>query len=186
MSDHRRIVARGFRIAGWALGAPASLAAVALTIAAVTLGAGAAPQPVHPLSVTTYGLAGLLSNAAEAVGGVLSLLGGLAAWGLALLAVLALAAALFAALLYGIGRGLGASAAWARVAAAALIGGVAFIGLLLLPILGDGARLADLAALAASGYALWALGWRFGAPQPATGRAGPTPGPPARTPARKP
>ena len=74
MPDHRLIVARGFGIAGWVIGVPSTLAAIALGAGALVVGARPAGPPPEPLSVTTYGLAGLLSNAANGVGGVLSFL----------------------------------------------------------------------------------------------------------------
>jgi hypothetical protein len=160
LPDHRLIVAYGFRIAGWAVGGPSALAAIALGAGALVVGARPADHAAS-LSVTTYGLAGLLSNAANGVGGVLSFLGGIAAWLLGLLAVAALLAALFGALLYVLGRGLRASAGWARILAIALTAAAMPIGLLALAVLEGGTRLVDVTILAALAYALWALGWRF-------------------------
>ena len=161
MPDHRLIVARGFRIAGWAIGAPSLLAAIGLGAGAFVAGAGpAAPKPEY-LSVSTYGLAGLISNAATGVGGVLSFLNGLAGWVFGLMAALALAAALFAGLIYLVGRGLSAQATWARIVGAGLMLLLSLNSLLALAFLRGPARLADAAVLAALAYALWVLGWRF-------------------------
>jgi len=161
LPDHRLIVARGFRIAGLGLGAPSLLAAIGFGIGAVM--AGALPPDPKPeyLDVQTYGLVGLLSNAATGVGGVLSFLNALAGWVFGLLAVLALAAALFCGLLYLVGRGLGASAAWARFVAVAITTLLSLNGLLAFALLRGPARLADAALLAAFAYVLWALVWRF-------------------------
>jgi hypothetical protein len=161
--DHRLIVARGFRIAGLAIGAPALLAALALTVGAFLAGSGSGHRPEY-LDISTYGLVGLISNAANGVGGILSFLNGVAAWAMGLLAVLAIAAALFAGLLYLVGRGLSASKGWARVTAIAMTAVMTFHSLVALALLRGGARLVDAVVLAALGYALWALIWRFGAP----------------------
>jgi hypothetical protein len=160
MPDHRLIVARGFGIAGWALGIPSALAAIGLGVGAVVMGARPAP-PSEALSVGDYGLVGLLSNAAIGLAGVLSFLGGIAAWLMGLLAVAALATALFAGLLYLIGRGLRVSAPWARVLAIVLSALLAVNALLVLTVAQGAARLADSLLLAGLAYALWALGWRF-------------------------
>ena len=161
MPDHRLIVARGFRIAGLAIGAPSLLAALALGGGAFVAGSGSGHRPEH-LDISTYGLVGLLSNAANGVGGILSFLNGVAAWAMGLLAVLAIAAALFAGLLYVVGRGLGASKGWARVLAIAMTGVLTFHSLVALALVRGGARLVDAVILAALGYALWVLIWRFG------------------------
>ncbi|HEX7946711.1 MAG TPA: hypothetical protein VF495_18730 [Phenylobacterium sp.] len=160
MPNHRLIVARGFRIAGWTLGAPSVLAAIGLGAGALVLGARPA-QPSQALSVGDYGLVGLLSNAASGLAGVLSLLGGVAAWAMGLLAAAALLIALFAGLLHLVGRGLGASAAWARILAIALSALMALNALLSLALVQGVARLVDAVLLAVLGYAIWALGWKF-------------------------
>lgn len=163
MRDHRLIVARGFQIAGWVIGGPSFLAALGFGAGALLTGVGATQKP-HYLDVSTYGIAGLLSNAANGVGGVLSFLNAGAAWVFGLLAVLALAAALFAGLLYIVGRGLHAAKAWARLLAIAMMAVVAFNGLVALALLRGGARFVDAAILGAVIYALWVLGWRFREP----------------------
>lgn len=166
MPDHRLIVARGFRIAGLAIGAPSAVAALALGAGAFLTGSGSGQKPQY-LDVSTYGIAGLISNAANGVGGVLSFLNGVAAWALGLLAVLALLAALFAGLLYLVGRGLKASRPWARLLAIAMMAVMAFNSLVAQAILRGGARLVDAVVLAALVYGLWVLGWRFRDPVPA-------------------
>ncbi|MGH6911106.1 MAG: hypothetical protein ACREE0_07010 [Phenylobacterium sp.] len=166
MPDHRLIVARGFRIAGGVIGLPSFLAALGLGAGAFLAGSGSGQKPQY-LDVSTYGIAGLISNAANGVGGVLSFLNGVAAWALGLLAVLALVAALFAGLLYLVGRGLDASKPWARVLAMAMMAVLAFHSLVALALLRGGARLLDACVLAAVVYALWVLGWKFRDPIPA-------------------
>jgi hypothetical protein len=158
--DHRLIVARGFRLAGIGLGAPSSVAALGFGTAALV---GAATKPSKPeyLDVSTYGLVGLLSNAATGVGGVLSFINAMAAWVFGMLAVLAFAAALFAGLLYLVGRGLRVSAPWARFVGIAVMTLLSLNTLLAFTFLRGGARLIDAIALAGFGYVLWVLGWRF-------------------------
>ena len=163
MPEHRLIVAQGFRVAGWVIGLPSALAAIGLGVGAAVLGARPA-APSQMLNVGDYGLVGLLSNAATGLVGVLSFLGGVAAWVMGVLAVAALLAALFAALLYAVGRGLRVSAGWARVVGIALTTVLMLNGLFALLMLQDAARLAVVVILAALAYALWTLGWRFRTP----------------------
>lgn len=147
------------------LGVPSSLAALGLGVGAFLAGSGPAQKPQY-LDVSTYGITGLISNAANGVGSVLSFLNGVAAWVFGLLAVLALAAALFAVLLYFVGRGLNASKAWARLLAMALLAILAFHTLVGFALLRGGARLVDGIVLGALVYGLWALGRRFREPVP--------------------
>ena len=163
MPDHRLIVARGFRIAGLVIGVPSSLAAIGLGGGAFVAGSGSGHKPEH-LDISTYGIVGLISNAANGVGGVLSFLNGVAAWVFGLIAVLAIAAALFAGLLYLVGRGLNASAPWARLVAGLTTGMLTFHSLVALALLRGGARLVDAVLLAALIYVMWVLVRRFKAP----------------------
>jgi len=163
LPDHRLIVARGFRIAGLVIGVPSSLAAIGLGGGAFVAGSGSGHKPEH-LDISTYGIVGLISNAANGVGGVLSFLNGVAAWVFGLIAVLAIAAALFAGLLYLVGRGLNASAPWARLVAGLMTGMLTFHSLVALALLRGGARLVDAVLLAALIYVMWVLVRRFKAP----------------------
>lgn len=164
MPDHRLIVARGFRIAGLGLGAPSLLATIGFGIGAFMAAAHPPDPKPEYLDVQTYGLVGLLSNAATGVGGVLSFVNALAGWVFGLLAALALAAALFCGLLYLVGRGLKASAGWARIVGVLLMALLSLNALLAFAIVRGPARLVDAALLAALAYVLWALVWRFGKP----------------------
>ena len=159
-TSHRLIVARGFKIAAWVLGLPSLLAALAFGAGAFMAGAGP-PQKAEYLSVSTYGLVGLLSNAATGVGQALSFLNGAAAWVFGLLAVVAVAAVMFSAALYLIGRGLSASAAWARFLGGVLAALLAFNSLVAFLILRGGARVLDAGLFAVFAYVLWVLGWKF-------------------------
>ncbi len=154
------------------LGIPSGLAAIALGAGALLACSGAGAQRPQHLDVTTYGIAGLISNAASGVGGVLAFLNGVAAWVFGLLAALALVAALFAGLLCLVGRGLKASAGWARLLGVAMMAVLGFNSLVALAILRGGARLVDAVVFAAVAYALWVLGWRFRGPVPADAAGG--------------
>jgi hypothetical protein len=166
LPDHRLIVARWFRVAGLLIGVPSALAAIGLGLGAGVAGAGPATQKPEYLDVSTYGIVGLISNAASGAGQILSFLNGVAAWVFGLLAVLALIAALLAALLYLVGRGLRASASWARVVAIAALAVLSLNSLIALTFFRGVVGALDAAALALFVYALWVLvrRWR---PQPA-------------------
>ncbi|AOH85138.1 hypothetical protein AWL63_15410 [Sphingomonas panacis] len=106
MPNHRVIVATGFRIIGLATALLSSALAITVGIAACIVAPSATqPRPDY-LSVTQYGLIGLIANAASGAGEIMSLLNGMAAAIFGLIAVLALIAASFGVLLYAVGRGL--------------------------------------------------------------------------------
>lgn len=135
--------------------------AIAMGIAAFM----AAPSDVEHgsdyLSVTHYGLVGLLANAATGANEILSFLNDLAAAMLWLFAVLAAIAALSGALLYIVGRGMRASAQWARFMAGAIAAIVLLNGLAGLWAMQDAARLAYAASTVLSIYVLWVLTARY-------------------------
>lgn len=161
LPNHRAIVATGFKILGLATALPSSLMAITMGIAACTATPFAAQQRPDYLSVTHYGLVGLLANAATGANEILSLLNGLAAVILGLLAVLALISALSGVLLYVVGRGMRRSAQWARSMAAAITVVMLLIGLAALWVLQDAARLAAAVSLILSIYVLWVLTARY-------------------------
>lgn len=148
------------------LGAPSALAALGLGAGAFIFGHGPPPDKSAFLSLRTYGLVGLLANAAHGVGVGLSSLGRAVSWVLAWMALVALALALFAGLLYWIGCGLKASATWARIIAGLMAAILLFYCALGLSMLHRGAMVVDGLAVAAFVYVLWALGWRFADPPP--------------------
>lgn len=135
--------------------------ALFLGASAVVLGSDQASRPPQYLDVQTYGLVGLLANAASGLGAAFSFLNGVLVGILVFLAVLALAATVFAGLIGLIGRGLKASAKWARPAAMVLLSILVLIGLFILPDLAPMAQVADGAVLAVLSYGLWALVWRY-------------------------
>jgi hypothetical protein len=136
-------------------------------VAAFALGHGARQRAPY-LDVGTYGLVGLLDNAAHGVGAGLAFLGGVAGWVLGLAAIAALMAAIFAVLLWLVGRGLRAKATWARIVAALLCLALLPNCTAALAILRLGPAIIDAAIIAGLLYALWVLGWRFADPPPAT------------------
>ncbi|WEJ99215.1 MAG: hypothetical protein P0Y59_20105 [Candidatus Sphingomonas phytovorans] len=124
------------------------------------IGSDHASRPPQYLDVPTYGLVGLLSNAATGLGAAFSFMNGVVAGIFAMLAGVALIAALFAGALGLVGRGLKTSAKWARPIAVALLLVLAVIGLLALTVLNGVAWFADGAVLAVLLYGLWVLVWR--------------------------
>jgi hypothetical protein len=164
---HRSIVSIGFKVSGVLMGAPAAAGCVALMVAAVQLHQAAKPDGEHLLSVERYGIAGLLTDAGVGLDHMFGFFAGLAGWLATGLAVVALMIALWALLLYLIGRGVGRAALWARI-----VGGVFALGLALASLLAFTSLPLRLIAvpilpMATALYTLWTLIWRFGAPTPA-------------------
>ena len=158
---HRSIVSLGYKLSGALVGAPAVIACVGLTIAAIDLHRAAAPDGAHMVSVRAYGLLGFLDDIGVGVDHTFGFLAGLAAWLIAGLAILALLVALWAGLVYLIGRGVGRGAMWARI-----VGGVFAICLALASfsaIFSLPHRLIAVALppLALALYTLWVLIWRY-------------------------
>ncbi len=159
MSNHRVIVARGFRIGGWMLGVPSLAALVAVCVSLFS------PRPAADnsayLDIGTYGIAGLLADGARGVGNLFAWLGGVGSWIEEAIAIGLLGIVLSAAVLYFTGRGIERHSTPARIVALA----IAFVFLLFwlvvllclprntmaLPGLGVGVSL----------YALWVLCWRY-------------------------
>jgi len=161
---HRSIVSIGFRLSGVLVGAPAVAACVALTLGALDLHHAAAPDGSHMVSVRTYGVAGLLTDAGVGLDHMFGFLAGLAAWLLAVLAVLALIVALGAVLIYLIGRGVGRKALWARIVGGLFAIGLALTSLIAFTSLPPRLMAAPLPAMAIALYTLWTLIWRFDEP----------------------
>lgn len=161
MISHLMIIALGFRLTGALLGVAAVAALVDFADTAMTLRRLPADTSA-PVDVGTYGLAGLLHNGARGAGKVLSaLLTGPGFWVVVILAIAAVAALLFAILLYLVGRGIGHHANWARIIAIMMSIGLATASCAILAALrGDQAPVA-IAPIALSLYTLWALIWRF-------------------------
>ena len=155
------IVALEFRIAGLLLGIPGVVAFVVVIRDVLLLRKAPPPGNSAPLDIGTYGLVGLLTNAARGIGPALHALSRMATWLLTLLAGGLLVVVLFAVLLYLTGNGLDQQAVWARITALALSASLAVGSCTLIARLRR--KLALLAALplGLSLYTLWVLIWRF-------------------------
>ena len=165
MIAHRTIVALGFKVSGLLVGVLATVACVFLTIEAIWFHHAAAPDGSHLISVRTYGLIGLMNDAAVGIDRVFGVLAGLAAWLFAALAVVALFVVVWAGLLYLVGRGVGRQAAWARIVGGGIALIMALANLLALTSLPDDKMdLPPLLLLGVSLYTLWTLIWRFNEP----------------------
>lgn len=158
---HLLIVAIGFRVTGVLL-AVLSLAALAdLTRTAIELRRTPPVDRSAPLDIGTYGLVGLLSNAARAAGHVLHAFAGILVVFLAILAIAAVVVLLLGVLFYLTGWGIGQHATWARMIAMLLSAGLAVLsGAVMVAMPRDNAPYAAL-PIGLSLYALWVLIWRF-------------------------
>jgi hypothetical protein len=161
MIRHLLIVAVGFRLAGILLGLASIAALVDLTDTALLLRRTPPPEAGPPLDVKTYGLVGLLHNAARGIGFGLHALAGF----LSILVMIMLAAAvlalLLALLLYLTGRGIGQHATWARIVAILLSLSLSLASCAIMAVMRrDHAAFATL-PIGVSLYALWVLIWRF-------------------------
>ena len=161
MIAHRSIVSLGFKLSGVLAGIPAVVACVTLTVAAIQLHQAAVPDGRHMVSVRAYGFWGFLSDVGVGVDHMFGFLAGLAAWLVAGMAILALLVALWAALLYLIGRGVGRGAMWARIVGGAFALGLALVSLIAVINLPHRLIAAPLPALGLAIYTLWVLIWRF-------------------------
>jgi len=170
---HRSIVSIGFKLSGVLVGAPAVAGCVALTIGALDFHHAAAPDGSHMVSVQTYGIAGLLTDAGVGLDHTFGFLAGLAAWLMAALAVLALIVALGAVLIYLIGRGVARRALWARIVGGMFAFGLALTSLIAFTSLPPRLMAAPLPAMAIALYTLWTLIWRFNDPALAAPQAEP-------------
>lgn len=164
MITHRSIVSIGFKLSGVLVGAPAVAGCVAMTIGALDFQHAAAPDGSHMISVHTYGITGLLTDAGVGLDHVFGFFAGFAAWLLAALAVLALIVALGALLIYLVGRGVGRKALWARIVGGLFALGLALTSLIAFANLPQRLIAAPLPAMAIALYTLWTLIWRFNEP----------------------
>ena len=159
MVNHRIIVGYGFRIGGSLIGLPSLV--MLLLICVSLFGGHAQADKSSYLDVGTYGIAGLLTNGAHAVGAVFAWLGGIAAWIEKALAVGFIALIVFAAGLYVTGKGIARHSAGARIAAFAITLVFLCFWVVLLLSLSRDALVMPAIGVAVSLYALWVLGWRY-------------------------
>lgn len=161
LPNHRAIVATGFSVFGLVTALSSSLMAITMGIAARMAAQSHVQERSDYLSMTHYGLVGLLANAGTGANRILLLLNSLAATILSLLAVLALIAALCGVLLYTIGRGMRTSAQWAGYMAAAITVVVLLNGITGLWVLQDAVRLVGAISVIISVYVVWVITVRY-------------------------
>ena len=157
MTNHREIVARGFRIGGWVLGLPSLVALLAICVSLFFV--GSPPDKSAYLDIGKYRIAGLLANSAKGVGEVFDWLGGIAVWFEEVLAAGLVGSLLFAIILYFVGRGIALQSPVARIAAISLSVMLLLFWLVVLLSLPRSAMVVPGLGIGVSVYAIWALGW---------------------------
>jgi hypothetical protein len=158
---HLRIVATGFRVAGWLIGIPSLLSLLTFGASLFELGQSPLPGPSENLDIGTYGLVALLADGAEALGKILSFLAGLAIWIVVAVAIVSLTTLILALVLYATGRGIRRRASWARIVAILIAVTLLLSSAGSLAVLPEDVALAASLPLGLSVYALWVLFWRF-------------------------
>ena len=158
MTDHRQIVARGFRVGGWLLGVPSALGLAAIGASLVFL---RTPENKSDyLDIGKYGIAGLLANGAKGLSDFLGGLGHIAFWMEEVLAAGLAAVVALAAILYFTGRGIARHARGANVVGLMLSIFFALFWLGVLLSTSRSAMAVPAAGMAMAGYSIWVLGWR--------------------------
>jgi hypothetical protein len=161
MVRHLLIVATLFRAGGILIAVAALVSLGDLAETFLLLRKTPPPDTSAPLDIGTYGLVGLISNAARGIGHVLHALAGLASVLLVVLAVASVIALALSVLLYLTGRGIIHHAGWARISAIVLSAGLALASCAIMAVMRrDHAPFAAL-PIALSLYTLWVMIWRF-------------------------
>jgi hypothetical protein len=158
---HLLIVACGFRLAGILL-AIASITTL-VDVAGTWFEIRRLPPPEigPPIDIKTYGLVGLLHNAARGFGYGVHAMAGLFSILLVVLAVTAIFGLLVAVLFYLTGSGIGRHAVWARIVAILTAAVLALASCAVMTLMRrDHASFATL-PIGLSLYTLWVLIWRF-------------------------
>jgi hypothetical protein len=158
---HLLIVATGFRFAGMLLGLASMAALVDVADTWLVMRKTPGPDTGPALDITTYGLVGLLHNAARAVGYGLHALGDLLTVLLAIVAAAAVLGVFMALLLYLTGSGIGRHATWARVVAILIASSLALASCAVMLVMRRDHAVFAALPIGLSGYALWVLIWRF-------------------------
>jgi hypothetical protein len=158
---HLLIVACGFRLAGILL-AIASITTL-VDVADTWLEIRRLPPPDvgPPLEIKTYGLVGLLHNAARGFGYGMHALAGFFSILLVVLAVAATLGLLAAVLFYLTGSGIGRHAIWARIVAIIIAALLALASCAVMAVMDRGNAPFAALPIGLSLYALWVLIWRF-------------------------
>lgn len=159
VTNHRDIVAWGFRIGGWVLGVPSLVAVVTVAVGLFVPGPARDKSPY--LNVQTYGLVGLLTNGAKGVARMFGWLGGFLSWIEWALAIGFSASLVLAVILYFTGRGIARHSSGAGVVGIGLSVIFLLVWLTILMSLQRGGAMAVPAAgMALSLYTIWVLIWR--------------------------
>ena len=161
MIRHLLIVATSFRLAGLLLGIASIVTLV--DVADTWFGLRKLPPPdASPaLDIKTYGLVGLLHNAARGLGYGLHALGALLTILLVVMAVAAVFGLLAALLLYLTGSGISHHATWARIVGIMTTALVAVASATVMAVMRRDYAIFATLPIGASLYALWVLIWRF-------------------------
>jgi hypothetical protein len=158
---HLLIVAIGFRFAGMLLAVASTTTLVDVAGTWFEIRRLPPPEIGPPLDLKTYGLVGLLHNAARGFGYGVHAMAGLFSILLVVLAVTAIFGLLVAVLLYLTGSGIGRHAIWARIVAILTASLLALASCAVMAVMRrDHAPFAAL-PIGISLYALWVLIWRF-------------------------
>jgi hypothetical protein len=158
---HLVIVAFGFRLAGLLLGIASIVTLVDVADTWFQMRRLPPPDAGPPLDLETYGLVGLLHNAARGFGYGVQALAGFFSILLVVLAVTAIFGLLVALLFYLTGSGIGQHAIWARIVAILTASLLAIASCAVMAVMRrDHAAFAAL-PIGISLYALWVLIWRF-------------------------
>lgn len=161
MIRHLLIVAIGFRFAGMLLAVASTTTLVDVAGTWFEIRRLPPPEIGPPLDLKTYGLVGLLHNAARGFGYGVHAMAGLFSILLVVLAVTAIFGLLVAVLLYLTGSGIGRHAIWARIVAILTASLLALASCAVMAVMRrDHAPFAAL-PIGISLYALWVLIWRF-------------------------
>ena len=125
MNWHRRVMALGFRFAGFLLAMTSLVVLEEAGYSAYVVHNAPPPDNSAPLDIGKYGLVGLLTNGAQVAGRAVHTLSFAAGWILAAVAVVAFVAFLLAVLIYFTGGGISRQRGWARVVGVLLSLGLA-------------------------------------------------------------
>jgi hypothetical protein len=158
---HQHIIAVAFRVCGWALGIPALLLFLDLSVNLIALHFRPAPDKLHLLDIGSYGLVGLLVNGAQVFGKLFEGISVVATWIMDAAAIISLIVVGFAAILYFTGQGIENHATWARVVAMLISVSIVLISLGAMTAVPRHLLAVPILTMGASFYTLWVLGWKF-------------------------
>jgi hypothetical protein len=161
MNWHRRIMALGFRFAGFLLAMTSLVVLEEAGYSAYVVHNAPPPDNSAPLDIGKYGLVGLLTNGAQVAGRAVHTLTFVAGWILTAVAFVAFVAFLLAVLIYFTGGGISRQRRWARVTGVLLSLGLALVTIPALFVIDRSAIPVMAVPAVLSLYTLWALIWRY-------------------------